>query len=475
MIERAAPHTVYYHALYQPPPSIKYLFTMFNIDSIANKFRLSYFIFALLLCGAFVSIFLYAESRIEQELVKGRLLQQLDISQEKYGDRSIYTADPGIKIYRYDSAPTNLQTTATATVQEKSVTIDGESGKTHGNLHFFAYQQGNQTYILTYLEGVEMVMSHYPVLEIFENLEDIFADTLRVAVILSLLIAAIFSHLSSKQIIKPLLDLKKAVETDHSNLTELTHLPSEVGVLARAIDEKNHKLEQYLKREQLFTGDVSHELRTPLTIIMGAFEVLASQLPADSHLNEFTNRIGTTARETSEIITALLLLSRAPEKLDAPQTSINSIALAEVQRLTYLLRYKTVTCQIVAEQEYSAYVRPELLKMALGNLIKNAFQYTDDGEVTITIDDEKIMVTDTGLGIPEAMMPLLYERFERLTHDYQDEGTGKALSPENDINHKAEGSGLGLSIVQRIMSHMGWQLTHQANPSGGSTFIIYYK
>ena len=203
--------------------------------------------------------------------------------------------------------------------------------------------------------------------------------------------------------------------------------------------------------------------------------MLASQLDADSHLNEFTNRISTTAKETSEIITALLLLSRAPEKLDAPQTSINNIALAEMQRLKYLLRYKSVTCQIIAEQEYIAYVRPELLKMALGNLIKNAFQYTDDGEVAITIDDEKITVADTGLGIPEAMMPLLYERFERLTHDYQDEGTGKTLSPEHDINHKVEGSGLGLSIVQRIMSHMGWQLTHQANSSGGSTFSIYYK
>ncbi|MBF2719316.1 HAMP domain-containing histidine kinase [Psychrobacter sp. NG254] len=448
---------------------------MFNIDSIANKFRLSYFIFALLLCGAFVSIFLYAESRIEQDLVKARLLQQLDLSQEKYGDQPIYTADPGIKIYRYDAAPANLQAIATDTVKETAITIHKGESQTRTNLHLFAYQQGDQAYILTYLENNEIVMKNYPVLAIFEHLEDIFADTLRVAVVLSLLIAAIFSQLSAKQIIKPLLDLKQAVETDHKNLTELTHLPSEVGVLARAIDEKNHKLEQYLKREQLFTGDVSHELRTPLTIIMGASEVLASQLAADSHLNEFTNRISNTAKETSEIITALLLLSRAPEKLDAPQTSINSIAVAEVQRLNYLLRYKTVTCQVIAEQEYSAYVRPELLKMALGNLIKNAFQYTDDGEVIVTIDDQKITVTDTGLGIPEVMMPLLYERFERLTHEYRDEGTGTTLSPEHDINHKVEGSGLGLSIVQRIMSHMGWQLTHQANSSGGSTFSIYYK
>ena len=434
---------------------------MFTIDSIANKFRISYFLFALLLCTTFVSIFMYAEMRIEQDLVKGRLLQQLQLSQEKYGEQAIYTADPGIKIYHYDSAPEHLKALANGTVQEMRVSVNSKAGNTEANLHFFAYQQNEQKYVLTYLEGSEMVMEHYPVLAIFEELEGIFADALKMAVILSLLIAALFSHLSSKQIIKPLLDLKKAVETDHQNLTELTHLPSEVGVLARAIDEKNHKLEQYLKREQLFTGDVSHELRTPLTIIMGASEVLASQLEDNGYLGEFANRISTTAKETSEIISALLLLSRAPEQLDTPPTSINTIAMSEVSRLQYLLRHKPVTCKVVADKEYVAYVRPELLKMALGNLIKNAFQYTDDGEVIVIIDAEKITVTDTGLGIPEAMMPLLYERFERL----------------NEVNtaDQVEGSGLGLSIVQRIMTHMDWELIHQANAIGGSTFSIYYK
>lgn len=412
---------------------------------------------------------------MEQELVKGRLLQQLELSQEQEGKQSIYNAEPGIKIYAYDSAPERLKKMATDTVQEMSVTVATETGKIDTNLHFFVYHQDEQSYILTYLEDDKIVMANYPVLAIFEQLEDIFANALRVAVVLSLLIAAIFSQLSSRQITKPLLNLKNAVETDHQNLTQLTHLPSEVGVLARAIDEKNHKLEQYLKREQLFTGDVSHELRTPLTIIMGASEVLTSQLQNDSHLSEFANRISNTAKETSEIITALLLLSRAPEKLDTPQTSINSIAVSEVERLTYLLRHKAVTCKVSAEKEFAAYVRPELLKMALGNLIKNAFQYTDEGEVIISIDAEKITVTDTGLGIPEALMPLLYERFERLEQSNKSTNLPTDVSQEHTAGCKVEGTGLGLSIVQRIMAHMDWQLTHQANASGGSTFIIHYK
>lgn len=417
---------------------------------------------------------------MEQELVKGRLLQQLKLSQQQLGEQSFYSTEPGIKIYRFDTAPANLQKLATDTVQEIPVTLTTLNGETKTKLHFFNYTKANQSYLLTYLEDKEMVMENYPVLAIFEHLEDIFADALKAAVLLSLLIAAIFSQLSSRQIIRPLLDLKQAVENDHQDLNQLTHLPSEVGILARAIEEKNSKLEQYLKREQLFTGDVSHELRTPLTIIMGASEVLESQLMTDSPLREFATRISTTAKETSEIISALLLLSRAPEKLDAPLTCVNRIATSEVERLQYLLRHKSVVCTIEADDEYQVGVRPELLKMAIGNLIKNAFQYTDEGQVVITIDAQKITVSDTGLGISEEMMPLLYERFERLhtlRHDHNDnDGTHRhhlSLSKEY-ASHKVQGTGLGLSIVQRIMTHMNWQLTHQANDSGGSTFIIHY-
>ena len=79
---------------------------------------------------------------------------------------------------------------------------------------------------------------------------------------------------------------------------------------------------------------------------------------------------------------------------------------------------------------------------------------------TITIDDAFITVDDSGIGIRESMTPHLFERFERGGID--------------DIN-AIEGSGLGLSIVQRIMVHLGWQLHYHPNAAGGSTFKIQYK
>lgn len=441
---------------------------MFNIDKIANKFRLSYLLFTLVLCITFITIFKVAEGKIEKLLVQSYLLQQLQLTTEVTDARSLSAPiEPGlgVRIYPLDSAPKELRDQANLEVQEKSVVSD--TGQ-RAELYFFNYHYQGQDYLLSYLDTGATLQhlpvrygdsDQYPVLALFENLEAIFLRALTGIILLSILLAFIFSYFSSKAIIKPLLDLKDAVEADQHNFDELTHLPSEVGVLARAIDDKNKKLEQYLKREQLFTGDVSHELRTPLTIIMGASEVLEAQLADNPRALEFTQRINNIAKETSEIISALLLLSRAPEKLDATKTCINRIAESEVARLTYLLQYKPVTCRIEAEQNYYAFVRPELLKMALGNLIKNAFQYTDSGEVVIAIDANKISVSDTGLGIPDNMMPLLYERFER-------------IEPKEI---KIEGSGLGLSIVQRIVSHMGWQLTHSSNEAGGSTFTIHYE
>lgn len=441
---------------------------MFNTDKIANKFRLSYLLFTLVLCITFITIFKVAEGKIEKLLVQSYLLQQLQLTAEVTDARSLSAPiEPGlgVRIYPLDSAPKELRDQASLEVQEKSVVSD--TGQ-RAELYFFNYHYQGQDYLLSYLDTGATLQhlparygdsDQYPVLALFENLEAIFLRALTGIILLSILLALIFSYFSSKAIIKPLLDLKDAVEADQHNFDELTHLPSEVGVLARAIDDKNKKLEQYLKREQLFTGDVSHELRTPLTIIMGASEVLEAQLADNPRALEFTQRINNTAKETSEIISALLLLSRAPEKLDATETCINRIAESEVARLTYLLQYKPVTCRIEAEQDYYAFVRPELLKMALGNLIKNAFQYTDSGEVVIAIDANKISVSDTGLGIPDNMMPLLYERFER-------------IEPKEI---KIEGSGLGLSIVQRIVSHMGWQLTHSSNEAGGSTFTIHYE
>ncbi|XCN87841.1 histidine kinase dimerization/phospho-acceptor domain-containing protein (plasmid) [Klebsiella pneumoniae] len=65
----------------------------------------------------------------------------------------------------------------------------------------------------------------------------------------------------------------------------------EIGILSRAFDKHSEDLERFLQRERCFAGDASHELRTPLAIISGAAEIIAHQLPCDSHLITSAERI----------------------------------------------------------------------------------------------------------------------------------------------------------------------------------------
>nr|WP_241879481.1 hypothetical protein [Psychrobacter sp. PraFG1]UNK06292.1 hypothetical protein MN210_06995 [Psychrobacter sp. PraFG1] len=244
---------------------------MFNTDTIANKFRLSYLLFTILLCATFIAIFEVAEDKIEALLVQSYLLQQLQLTTE-VAEASLQstpvTPGLGVSIYPLSSAPQALKAQATSDIQKKC----GHEKGARSRFVFFNYHYEGHDYLLSYLDTGATPQQlparygdsdQYPVLALFEELEAIFLRALVGVILLSILMAFIFSYLSSKAIIKPLLDLKDAVEADQHNFDELTDLPSEVGVLARAIDDKNNKLEQYLKREQLFTGDVSHELRTP--------------------------------------------------------------------------------------------------------------------------------------------------------------------------------------------------------------------
>ena len=181
---------------------------MISMNSIAQKFRLSYFIFTAILCLAFVGIFFYAGIHMEQVLVKSRLLQQLALSMDKEGIQAHYSAKPNIDIYHFEVAPPRLQRIATEKVQEMYV---NDAAGQKGELHFFTHTQDGQQYVLTYLlDDRQLDDEDYPVLAIFEHFEYIFLNTLLVAVLLSFIIAAIFSYVSAHQITKPLSSLKHA-------------------------------------------------------------------------------------------------------------------------------------------------------------------------------------------------------------------------------------------------------------------------
>ncbi len=277
------------------------------------------------------------------------------------------------------------------------------------------------------------------------------------AVLLSALLAALLGRITAGRVIRPVTELADAVQRDTLRAGSPALMQrDEIGVLARAFAAHSAEQLGFLERERLFTGDVSHELRTPLTVILGAAEVLAVGLKARPDLLAPVERIQRTSTETAARVAALLLLSRAPDRIDAPRLALRPLLDQEVQHCRPLLACKPVTLRIDAPEEVWVLGRSELIGMVVGNVLRNACQYTDEGEIVVRLRAGSIVVDDTGPGIPQAVRGHVFERFVR------------------GADTDSQGAGLGLAIATRIVEHLGWEIEFDDLDGRGSRFVMRF-
>lgn len=291
----------------------------------------------------------------------------------------------------------------------------------------------------------------------FEHTEFIIFTALGAGFVSSLVLAVILGMATAKRIVAPVSALADAVaRNDDPTILPSLDAEDEIGVLARAFAKRTEALQQFLMQERLFTGDVSHELRTPLAVMLGAAEVLKSQLADRPEQLVVAERLRRVAAETSERVSALLLLSRSPELLDAPRTALYPLLQAELDRCQSLLFGKSVQCRIEWSEPVWVDARPELIGIVVGNLLRNACQHTDAGTIAVRLTETRLTIEDNGPGIPATVRERLFERFVQ----------GRKDSPE--------GTGLGLSIVKRVAEHIGWDIRLECPPGGGSRFILSF-
>jgi signal transduction histidine kinase len=290
----------------------------------------------------------------------------------------------------------------------------------------------------------------------FDRIERYVFVVLAGAIALCGTVAALLGLSTASRVIAPVTQLAEAV--DQGNLghdSPLLHARDELGMLARAFFAHTEQLKGFLEREQLFTGDVSHELRTPLMIMLGGAELLHARLPGQPDLQEVAERIRRTAADTAERVTALLLLSRSPAWLDVSSIDLIPVLANEVERCRPLLRGKSVHLWIEAGVPHLLVAaRPELAAIALGNLIRNACQFTERGEVRVQVTADSVVVHDTGSGVPESIRGHIFNR-----HVRGDPSSG-------------EGSGLGLAIVRRVAEHLHWRVSLDCPAAGGCRFEV---
>ncbi len=218
------------------------------------------------------------------------------------------------------------------------------------------------------------------------------------------------------------------------------HFPDdEVGQLASALDDYAARLTDVVQRDREFNADVSHELRTPLAVIRGATELLLSRPELDERTQARLRRIQRAEQQCTDLISALLLLSRNERGHGLCDVAKVAEQLLEIHCAQ--LGGKPIELRIEGEGGLIVDAPEAAVAVALGNLIGNAAKYTQAGEVVIKLLPQSVEVIDSGPGLSAEDAAKLFERGYRGTH----------------AGH-SQGGGIGLSIVRRLCALYAWDV-----------------
>lgn len=402
-------------------------------DSLRRRIVVAFLAFGVVCTLFFAAIAAVGVEGIEVHLVDNRLTEVAAWAAPRHTAGIPVEMPAGLSFHREEAIPQSLRYLAPGVHEIK---VDGIG------LHVLAGQDGAGKYVVVDHESD------------YEKVELIIYSAFAVTFLGFLLFAALLGGFVARRVVNPMTTLADAVASRAATLP-LLERKDELGTLARAFGAHTEELRSVLDRERFFTGDVSHELRSPLTVIMGAAEIIMTQAE-DESLRVPAERIYRAANEAAECVTVLLLLARAHELAELPPVQIGQIAIAETQRYRPMVSGKPVALQCDVADDFSVRAPRELCAAAIGNLIRNACQYTEDGYVKIRLEADSVIVEDTGPGLPAAVRAKLGQAAARVP------STGSA------------GTGLGLALARRICEYLGATLTHADRAGGGSIFTITF-
>jgi signal transduction histidine kinase len=285
------------------------------------------------------------------------------------------------------------------------------------------------------------------------------------AVLAFVMLSLIVGYWLSRRVMRPVTDLAARVQAlGRSGKAEALapHFANdEVGALATALDDYSNKLTALVERDREFNADVSHELRTPLAVIATTTELLLNAENLTDKVRERLNRIERASRQSTELTNALLLLSRSERSppTDGETTDVAQVVEQVIDVYRALLGKKPVEVKFVVEQALEVAAPASVVAVALGNLIGNAFKYTPQGEVVVTVGARHgtLTVEDSGPGIKAEDAEKLFERGVR------GEGAG------------GKGAGLGLAIVRRLCELYDWRVSLAPRPQGGAVATLDFR
>ena len=239
--------------------------------------------------------------------------------------------------------------------------------------------------------------------------------------------------------------------------------------LFREIEDKSRQIEAANRHKSEFLANMSHELRTPLNAIIGFSEVLQEKLFGELNEKqaEYTSDILTSGQHLLSLINEILDLSKVEAGRMELELAPFDLPLAIDNARTFVRERAVkhgITLDVNVDDRLGEYVGDERkIKQILLNLLSNAVKFTPEagGRISITANKTdhgaEISVSDTGIGIPPAEQPTIFEEFRQVGGEYA---------------HKKEGTGLGLTLAKKFVELHGGKIWVDSEVGKGSTFTF---
>lgn len=289
---------------------------------------------------------------------------------------------------------------------------------------------------------------------------------LAVLLVLTLLFSFLMVLISTRFVVKPIKKLTEATKkiaagNYHLKLDVNRH--DEIGRLANDFTKMSDSLESTEEKRQEFVSSVSHEIQSPLTSIQGFSRTLREEDLTEEERSHYLTIIEKESKRLSLLSKQLLTLSSLDSEADVEMVPYD--VADQLKEVVHATEWQWHEKEIVIEMNLSPTTiagDPKLLHQVWMNLVENAIRYTDPGGTItiITFRDKtgtQVIVEDTGIGIEKENLSQLFDRFYKV--DKARTGTKNS-------------TGLGLSIVKKIIELHHGTIMVDSDPGKGSTFTV---
>ncbi len=253
---------------------------------------------------------------------------------------------------------------------------------------------------------------------------------------------------------------------DFSVYVPTIHTADRLDYLDVMILDFNRMVEELGSVETLktdFVSNVSHEMKTPISVIKNYAELLQTGKGTEEERQEYARNIEEAAVRLSDLISNILRLNKLEnQRIDSEIESYDLCGQLEECILHYEEMWDEKDLELEVDMEEKALVQADrsLMEMVWNNLLSNAIKFTEPGgsvsiRQTTSADHVEVAVTDTGCGMSRENVRHIFDKF------YQ-----------GDTSHSKEGNGLGLALVQRILTLMNGEITVVSEKGKGSTFTV---